>query len=112
MSLINPDENQPTEPPRGHVRMVYLGPVGPTGRSSRSSAIVRSSRSSVSVRWRASFCSRPTIPSSGGIASASCGTQSARTSFSNGTSACRRKRWRSPEGAGGRARLRCGGRAR
>jgi hypothetical protein len=23
------DEQQPTEPPRGHVRMVYLGPVAP-----------------------------------------------------------------------------------
>ena len=29
MSEINPDEHQPTEPPRGHVRMVYLGPVAP-----------------------------------------------------------------------------------
>ncbi len=29
MSLINPDEHQPPEPPRGHIRMVYLGPVAP-----------------------------------------------------------------------------------
>ena len=29
MSLINPDERQPPEPPRGHIRMVYLGPVAP-----------------------------------------------------------------------------------
>jgi len=29
MSLINPEEHQPPEPPRGHVRMVYLGPVAP-----------------------------------------------------------------------------------
>ena len=31
MSLINPEEHQPPEPPRGHVRMVYLGPVVPMG---------------------------------------------------------------------------------
>src|ERR1035438_5281491 len=29
MSLINPEEHQPPEPPRGHIRMVYLGPVAP-----------------------------------------------------------------------------------
>ena len=27
--MINPEEHQPPEPPRGHVRMVYLGPVAP-----------------------------------------------------------------------------------
>jgi hypothetical protein len=29
MSLINPEDHQPPEPPRGHIRMVYLGPVAP-----------------------------------------------------------------------------------
>ena len=29
MSLINPEEHQPPEPPHGHIRMVYLGPVAP-----------------------------------------------------------------------------------
>jgi hypothetical protein len=29
MSSPQPEEQQATEPPRGHVRMVYLGPVAP-----------------------------------------------------------------------------------
>jgi hypothetical protein len=29
MSSSHPDEQQVDEPPRGHVRMVYLGPVAP-----------------------------------------------------------------------------------
>ncbi|MGO8724565.1 MAG: hypothetical protein ACLQRM_17805 [Acidimicrobiales bacterium] len=29
MSFINPEDPQPSEPPRGHVRMVNLGPVAP-----------------------------------------------------------------------------------
>jgi hypothetical protein len=29
MTLIPPPIEQPPEPPRGHVRMVYLGPVAP-----------------------------------------------------------------------------------
>ncbi len=29
MSFVNPEDPQPAEPPRGHVRMVYLGPVAP-----------------------------------------------------------------------------------
>jgi hypothetical protein len=29
MTSPQPAENQQTEPPRGHVRMVYLGPVAP-----------------------------------------------------------------------------------
>ena len=29
MPPAQPEEQQPPEPPRGHVRMVYLGPVAP-----------------------------------------------------------------------------------
>ena len=92
MSFVNPEDAQPVEPPRGHVRMVYLGPVAPHWEVESEfgdRAVIEEFRQRAS---RDSCCCRRTIRSSAGTASASSGTPNARTSSWNGTSACPKKR--------------------
>ena len=98
MSLINPEEHQPPEPPRGHVRMVYLGPVAPHWEVESEfgdRAIIEEFRQ---PRPRRAWCScHRTIRSSAGTVSGSSATPSARTSSWNGISVCPKKRSASPD---------------
>ena len=84
--------------PRGHVRVVYLGPVAPHWEvQSTYGDAVASSTPSVTGPSPASPCFPRTTPSSGATASVSSATPSASTSSSSGTSASPRKRHRASE---------------
>ena len=85
-------ETQTDQPPRGHVRVVYLGPVAPHWDVQGESEVRAWSTTSGPGCWPACCCCRRTTRSSAATASASSATPSARTSCSTGTSASPRTR--------------------
>ena len=80
MSFVNPEDPQPAEPPRGHVRMVYLGPVAPHWEVESEfgdRGVIEEFPPAGAGAPRA--LAAHTTPSSGGIVSASSVTPSGRT---------------------------------
>ena len=85
------DVYAPNEPPRAHVRIVFLGPVSPhwdVVGDYGDRTLVEEFRSRALA---ASCCFRTTIPSSSATVSASCVTPNAKTSLSSGIWASTKK---------------------
>ena len=87
---MEPEELEEEVPPRGHVKVVYTGPVAPHWEIHRVFGDQHASTSSASGPWPGCSSSRSTTRSSAATASASPATPSASTSSSSGTSATSR----------------------
>ena len=96
--------DQQSQPPRGHVSVVYLGPVAPHWRVDSDYGdrnLIEEFRQRALARL---LLLPPHDPSSGATASGSCATPSARTSCWTGTWACPTTNWPTEPSAGGRRR--------